>query len=1123
MESRDENPKSKIENPKSEDPIADKSMSGIMLIASLLMILSLVWALYDEMFAQRPWKTMQQDFVSLYTAHLKKLRPPQAKAEKDVRSSPEFQKIEQELAAAEDEAKPRLGQIDRQVSLIDQQLQAITTPFQDVRAKIGALTYKLEVASSAKEKEALRQEIEEVKKELVSVSWPAESSNPGIEEKEFSFPDLERRFTELKDQKAALLAERIERLSKANELRRKRDATLGEHLVGLTPLQIDGLLRKMEDFKIEIKQINLEQAQFVDRCESCHLGIREPLVLTKKDMRGQQVFVSHPPSKFDSFDYLRTHDPEKFGCSTCHNGNGRATTSVTKAHGLYKHWLWPLYDKENVQAGCVQCHANDQVLQGAPVLTRGRELYQLKGCVGCHRYEGFDRETDALFSVRQRVRDLEQQKKENALQSERARQAGDQAATNEEAQRLYAKAENLRVTNSGIDAQLEQLDFQAKALMQDQKKVGPNLKDVRLKLRKEWIPVWLENPHAWRPDTKMPRFRLEKSEREVIAAFLWQSALSGPRLPDQPPGNPVRGKELFEMRGCLACHSIGEGSNRIGGTFAANLSRLGEKANYNYIVRWIHNPRERTLPYCPTEKRDIRPEDYQKKGLPFVFDLDHSECPSCGHELQIQNMTVMPSLRLSTEDVRDIASFLMTQKHKDASYPAAPTMDDPKLKERGRQLVRFYGCAGCHEISGFEEEGRIGTELTKEGSKPIERLDFALLTHDAKAGILPDGKPNLRNGEKESWYDHKGFFEQKLKDPAVYDRGKEKPPEDRLRMPQPNITPDERTALATFLLGSIDATIPPSFFYNPTGSAKDIQDGWWVIKKYNCMGCHRVQVGQKSVLETSVPRYQNPDFKEQLPPILIGEGARVNPEWLLKFLQNPALSDTDTNRNGVRSYQQAHMPTFHFSPNELRALVRFFMAASSQPQIYMPPKLEPLTEREKQMARALFTSKAAPCLKCHLTGDPTHDRTATAPNFLQARDRLKPGWTGRWMVDPQAISPGTAMPSGLFRHDGGRWIFAGPTPDSFKGYDMDHVDLLVRYMFQITPEEQRRLASVRVASNRNDEFRMMNDELKIKNSTSGVHRSSFIVHHSVDEAISMVVAMLPLIGFKIHRKRQRRH
>ena len=220
-------------------------------------------------------------------------------------------------------------------------------------------------------------------------------------------------------------------------------------------------------------------------------------------------------------------------------------------------------------------------------------------------------------------------------------------------------------------------------------------------------------------------------------------------------------------------------SDLQGGTFAANLTRVGEKDNYDYLVRWIHNARERTRPYCPYEKKDIGPEDYAKKGLPYVFDLRHSQCPNDGHELQVQNMTVMPSLRLSVEDAQDIATYLMTQKKQEPSaYADASFMDDPKLKDEGKKWIRHYGCAGCHEIAGIEEEGRIGTELTFEGSKPIERLDFALFTEEAQRGgkradyqilriwlVLPEGPA------KTSWYDHKGFFEHKLAEPDDFRQG----------------------------------------------------------------------------------------------------------------------------------------------------------------------------------------------------------------------------------------------------------------------------------------------------------------------------------------------------------------
>ncbi|HTM41755.1 MAG TPA: hypothetical protein VL177_12620, partial [Terriglobales bacterium] len=231
------------------------------------------------------------------------------------------------------------------------------------------------------------------------------------------------------------------------------------------------------------------------------------------------------------------------------------------------------------------------------------------------------------------------------------------------------------------------------------------------------------------------------------------------------------------------------------------------------------------------------------------------------------------------------------------------------------------------------------------------------------------------------------------------------------------------------------------------------------VRKYNCMGCHQFYPGQQTVL-MGMKRYQDPDWKEQLPPKLLTEGARVSPQWLEKFLANPALSTTDTNRNGVRPYLKAHMPTFYFSNHEIRVLVRFFQALSKQPMPYLPEQVPVLTAKETDMARSLFTSQAAPCLKCHATGDPNHDKFATAPNFLLAKDRLKPNWVARWLLDPQAISPGTSMPSGLFRQQSGHWVFSGPTPPSFQGYEQDQNALLMRYIFQLTPEEQHKLSGM---------------------------------------------------------------
>ena len=111
------------------------------------------------------------------------------------------------------------------------------------------------------------------------------------------------------------------------------------------------------------------------------------------------------------------------------------------------------------------------------------------------------------------------------------------------------------------------------------------------------------------------------------------------------------------------------------------------------------------------------------------------------------------------------------------------------------------------------------------------------------------------------------------------------------------------------------------------------------------------------------------------------------------------------------------------------------------------------------MARALFSSTAAPCLKCHATGDPQHDAQATAPNFLLAKERLKPDWVERWITIRKRSVPGPQCPRDFSTRENDHWVFAGPTPPSFQGYDQDHTKLLVDYIFQLTPEEQRRVAA----------------------------------------------------------------
>ncbi len=1045
------------------DPVVSKSLAPHYLISMIILLATLFWALWDEDFGQRPWKAFQHEWKDRYSTYLKSAKAQSSDSQNNIEASPEYQKLKQDFDTANKNSEARYNEIVNKVRGLSAEILAVQNVFTDRRAYVGASTYDIETETSSSARERKKKNLAAYKNESIAVVMP-----DGKKQTFKDYDDLEKTYNDLKNERTQLNAELGELVKPVNEKKELLDSYVTDHMVNLTPPQLEGLKNKTEAWTPKILQINVPAANIVDRCESCHMGIREPVKLTAASMAMQgkkpddyaRAFTSHPEP-----DLLKIHDPEKYGCSPCHQGNGRATTSIEKAHGTYEHWLWPLFRKGNMESGCQTCHAADMVVVSNDVgwtLSEGKDLFRQRGCVGCHRYEGYDKEPEDLLSIAQQIKQLDQEKKDNFKQASDLMKQADKAESNDEANHLNDRAVALKVTNSKLDLRIVQLDRSTKSLLQDVKKIGPNLKDIRLKLNRNWIPVWLKKPSDFRATTKMPNFRLNDGQIKAIAAFIWQSALTD-SLPKRNPGNAAHGKELFETRGCLACHSIGEGDQVQGGTFAANLTRVGEKDNYDYLVRWVHNARERTRPYCPYEKKDIGPEDYKKKGLPFVFDLEHSKCPNDGHELQVQNMTVMPSLRLSPEDAQDVASYLITlKKQQPSSYADAPFMDDPNLKAEGKKWVRHFGCAGCHEIAGLEDEGRIGTELTIEGSKPIERLDFALLTEVAQRGgsepiTDPDDLSRLPEGPaKEPWYDQKGFFEHKLAEPNIWDKGKEKIETEKLRMPNLHLTKEQIRAITTFLLGSQENPLPANYQYRPLDYRRDIQEGWWVVKKYNCMGCHQLIPGQKTSL-MAMARYQ--DVQEQLPPKLLTEGSRVDPEWLLRFLKNPSLTTTDTNRNGVRSYLQVRMPTFSFSENELGKLVRFFQALSRQPFPYIPEEVPVLTTKETEMARSLFSSTAAPCLKCHATGDPAHDRFATAPNFLQARGRLKPDWMERWIVDPQAIAPGTSMPSGLFKRENGHWVFSGPTPASFRGYDKDQTKLLVDYILQLTPEEQRRVSA----------------------------------------------------------------
>ena len=267
------------------DPIVSRSTSGIMLVCALLLTASLAWSLYDEAFGQRPWKGMQKQFVSRYTKYLKSIKQQAGQTEAEVKETPEYQQLEAEAQGALDKVKPDIAETDQKVVQIQRELDAVTEPFQNQRGKLTVINYNVEIASnSAKDK--YRKQAQAKRAELVEVDLPAAEGSGKTTTQKMNYDQLEKLFNDLRDDKARLLGQKADLLKEPTELGKKRDDYLKHHMTGLGPSQIDGLLRKMDQFDYSIlpHQISVNEFNIVDRCEVCHAGIREPLDLRPEDL-----------------------------------------------------------------------------------------------------------------------------------------------------------------------------------------------------------------------------------------------------------------------------------------------------------------------------------------------------------------------------------------------------------------------------------------------------------------------------------------------------------------------------------------------------------------------------------------------------------------------------------------------------------------------------------------------------------------------------------------------------------------------------------------------------------------------------------------------------------------------
>lgn len=130
-----------------------------------------------------------------------------------------------------------------------------------------------------------------------------------------------------------------------------------------------------EQMAIELRQDYLPDLHRIDRCRTCHLGVDDPRMAD-----APEPFRAHPGL------HLERHPPERFGCTVCHQGQGHAT-NAREAHGHVPHWEKPMLRKDLMDAACGRCHQAETV-EGAPLLSHGRQLQGELGCRGCHVIRG---------------------------------------------------------------------------------------------------------------------------------------------------------------------------------------------------------------------------------------------------------------------------------------------------------------------------------------------------------------------------------------------------------------------------------------------------------------------------------------------------------------------------------------------------------------------------------------------------------------------------------------------------------------------------------------------------------------------------------------------------------------
>lgn len=144
---------------------------------------------------------------------------------------------------------------------------------------------------------------------------------------------------------------------------------------------------------------------------------------------------------------------------------------------------------------------------------------------------------------------------------------------------------------------------------------APDLSAEGSRLNEPWVRQFVASPDMVRPlSQQMPQFNLTAAESATIASWLARNRVDA-AIPTAIPGGPTgseeinSGREIFQAKGCVACHTVGEGP---GGGVGPSLNLVGERLKAGYIWYHLKNPHAEN-PY--SAEPDFRLSDDEARAL----------------------------------------------------------------------------------------------------------------------------------------------------------------------------------------------------------------------------------------------------------------------------------------------------------------------------------------------------------------------------------------------------------------------------------------------------------------------------------------------------------------------------